>query len=114
MAPRMLIVRRKQCESGRNSSYVTMAQCLNYSASAFSVAAAVLWFLSALVKTPGNFNIIVDISAATWDGSVGGTGARPELSALAQALGKQARWSRWATGCAGIAAIASACSALSS
>jgi hypothetical protein len=47
---------------------VTTAQYLNYAAATFSVAAGVLWFLSARVKTGETFNIVVVISVATWDG----------------------------------------------
>jgi hypothetical protein len=84
------------------------AQYLNYASAAFAISAAALWFVSALVKTPSSFPIAVDISAATWDGSVGGTGYCPDLSNLGYALKRQSRWSAYAATCAGIAAILAA------
>jgi hypothetical protein len=84
---------------------MTIARYLNYTAAAFGFAAAVLWFVSAFVRTPSSFSVAVDISAATWDASVGGVGYSQDLSDLGDALKHQSRLSAYAAACAGMAAI---------
>jgi hypothetical protein len=86
-------------------------QGVNYAAAAFAFAAAVLWFISALVKTPSSFDITVEISASGYDASAGGTGYSVGLCNLAKALKCQSRWSGYAAACAGVAAILTALAA---
>jgi uncharacterized protein YjfI (DUF2170 family) len=76
----------------------------------FGTAAAILWFVSALVKTPDSFNIyVVRPHGAMPLGSVGGTylgqGQSPDLTALGSALRRQSKFSALAAGCAGISAF---------
>ena len=82
-----------------------LVQCLNYAAAAFAFAAAVLWFISALVKTPPSFSIAVEVSTSSYDDSAGGTGYSLDLLNLANALRRQSRWNAYAASCAGLAAI---------
>jgi hypothetical protein len=83
-------------------------QGVNYAAAAFALVAAVLWFVSASVKTPASFDINFEISVSSYDGSAGGTGYSLGLSNLAEALKSQSRWSGYAAVCAGVAAILTA------
>jgi len=57
-------------------------QGVNYAAAAFALVAAVLWFVSASVKTPSSFDINFEISVSSYDGSAGGTGYSLGLSNL--------------------------------
>ena len=84
---------------------MTLSECVNYAAAAFAIAAAVLWFMSARVKTPQSFGIAVTISTSPFDGSSGGTGHSPDLWNLGYALKRQSRLSAYAAACAAIAAI---------
>jgi hypothetical protein len=58
-------------------------QGVNYAAAAFALVAAVLWFVSASVKTPSSFDINFEISVSSYDGWAGGTGYSLGLSNLA-------------------------------
>ncbi len=85
-----------------------LLQGVNYAAAAFAFAAAVLWFVSASVQTPSSFDINVEISVSSYDGSAGGTGYSVGLCNLAEALKCQSRWSGYAAVCAGFAAMLTA------
>ena len=79
----------------------------------FAIVAAVLWFFSAVVKTPKSFSINVirpDSMGLPFGGNpLGGTyvgqAYSEDLIALANALRRQSRFSAWAAFCAGVSAI---------
>ena len=85
-----------------------VAQIANSIAALFGALAAILWYRSSKVRTPETFSILVDITPATWDGSVGGKGYSPDLQALGTALSSQSRLSKNAAICAAVAAICQA------
>ena len=84
----------------------------------FAIFAAVLWFVSAVVKTPTSFGIYVvrpflppmDPLGATYIGQ----GYSEDLISLANALKRQSRFSAWAAICAGISAFLQAVSVFAS
>jgi hypothetical protein len=99
-----------------------LMQWISYAAAAFAVLAAVLWFLSAWVKTPDRFSVQVVMGGALGGGALGGgplgggtahPTTSPDLTHLALALKKQSKLSAWAASCAGVSAalggIALAC-----
>jgi uncharacterized protein YjfI (DUF2170 family) len=76
----------------------------------FAIAAAVLWFVSAVVKTPESFNIYVVrpygvMPLSPMGATYLGQGQSPDLVALAGALRRQSKFSALAAGCAGISAL---------
>lgn len=76
----------------------------------FAIAAAALWFVSAVVKTPDSFNIyVVGPHGPKPLGPISGTylgqGQSPDLIELASALRRQSKFSSLAAGCAGISAL---------
>jgi len=85
----------------------------------FAIAAAILWFVSARIKTPESFSIHV-ARAGTLQGQLlaggvigsqyAGHGYSPELTALGESMCRQSKWSAAAAVCAGIAAILQAVS----
>jgi hypothetical protein len=87
---------------------MSVGRWLEILAALFALGAGVLWFLSALVKTPASFDIAVDITRATCDGSVGGTGYSMQLSQLAHALKTQSRRNGYAALCFCAAALLAA------
>jgi hypothetical protein len=88
----------------------------NLLSSAFALSAAVLWLLSALVKTPSKFPAWAAQPDAHVDNPI--AGPNPEhapgtvrseaLLQLGTALRRQSAFSAWAAGCACIAAAAQA------
>jgi hypothetical protein len=56
----------------------------------FAIAAAILWFRSATVATPGGYPLGLK---------------QKELGDLSKSVAKQSWWSAWAAVCAGVAAI---------
>jgi hypothetical protein len=82
-----------------------IALIVNSLAALFAVPAGVLWYRSSRVRTPETFSITVDITKATWNGSVGGAGHSTDLAKLAEALKLQSRLSRDAALCASVAAL---------
>ena len=79
----------------------------------FAFAAAVLWFFSAVVKTPKSFSIHVarpglmgqPLGGNPLGGTYVGQAYSEDLIALASALRRQSRFSAWAAFCAGVSAI---------
>ena len=77
----------------------------------FAIAAAFLWFLSAVVKTPQSFAIHVvrsqeqPLGGDPLDGTYVGYGYSNDIVSLAKALNRQSRLSAWAAICAGISAF---------
>src|SRR5690348_12872085 len=90
--------------TGRKDIDMTLVQGVNYVAAAFALCAAILWFVSASVRTPEAFANSVDLSNATWS-SLRGHGDSSDLMDLGAALKRQSRWSAHAAICAGVAAI---------
>ncbi len=85
----------------------------------FAIAAAALWFVSAVVKTPGRFSIHVVRPNGTMGQPLGGNpmggtyvgqAYSSDLVELARALRRQSKFSAWAAGCAGISALLQAAS----
>jgi hypothetical protein len=76
-----------------------------YGSAAFAMAAAILWGLSARIKTPDSFPVAVDISVSSYAGSVGGHGSSIALSDLGAALKRQSQLSAQAAMCASLAAF---------
>ena len=85
----------------------------------FAIAAAILWFVSAIVKTPTSFAIHVvrphlppmgDPLGATYVGQA----YSEDLISLANALKRQSKFSAWAAICAGISAFLQAVSVFAS
>jgi hypothetical protein len=70
----------------------------------FALAAAALWFMAALVKTPRSFFVQVISSHASQTHVQGaeiiseGTGTSEELTALGHAITRQSRLNAWAAG----------------
>lgn len=83
---------------------MTTAQEFNYASAFFAVVAAVLWFWSARVKTPAEFEVVVEVQTSP-DGSGIGGGGSVELTELGYALKRQSRRSGWAAVSAGVSAI---------
>jgi hypothetical protein len=76
----------------------------------FAIAAAALWFLSAVIKTPEHFAIhVVNLGGSKPIGPIGGgyvdQAQSSDLIDLANALRKQSRLSAWAASCAGVSAL---------
>jgi hypothetical protein len=86
-----------------------MAALAAYLSAGCAFVAALLWWLSARVKTPRDFNVHVHEAGTL--GSLGGLtpllghGFSPELSALGNALVRQSTFSAWAAGFAGASAL---------
>lgn len=83
---------------------------IQYASAIFAAMAAILWFISALVKIPQDFPIYVEPSTPMREGYVGGTedigyGFSKELNELGQALRRQSSWSAAAAASAGMSAI---------
>ena len=84
----------------------------------FALAAAALWFLAALVKTPRLFSVQVISSHASQTHVQGteviseGTGTSEELTALGHAIARQSRLNAYAAGCAAAAALCQGLAAL--
>lgn len=81
----------------------------------FALAAACLWFVSAIVKTPTSFAI--HVVRPQWGGPLGGNpmggtyighAYSKDLVSLADALKRQSKFSAWAAGCAGFSALLTA------
>jgi hypothetical protein len=79
----------------------------------FALAAAVLWFLSAVVKTPDSYSVHVVRPRSGLDQPLGGDpigGAyigqaySNDFVSLANALRRQSKLSAWAAVCAGVSA----------
>lgn len=92
---------------------------IKYASAVFAIAAAMLWFVSAVVKTPKSFSLHVaradSLHGKLLAGSVFGSeyvghGHSPELTALGAAMSRQSMWSAAAAVCAGIAAALQAVS----
>jgi hypothetical protein len=104
-------VKREAEERSAKKDFVTV-KYLPYAGAFFAVVAAVLWFLSARVKTPSSFHIQViaggGLGGALGGGPVGGgrvlSATSQDLTDLAKALIWQSRLSSAAAICAGIAA----------
>jgi len=80
----------------------------------FAVCAALLWFKSAVVKTPSEFRISVARPSGAWAEPLGGdpigseyigNGYSPDLQVLGEALVRQSRWNARGAVCAAIAAL---------
>jgi Flp pilus assembly protein TadB len=89
--------------------------CLNVVSAIAAIAAAVLWWKSARVKTPQRFSIMVKHlhglpdTTIMGDSTVGapiGEAESPELQQLAAALQAQSKLSSHAAKCAAVAALA--------
>mgnify|MGYP001807584186 CR=1 FL=1 len=89
-----------------------LGQIANGGSAVFAIAAAALWFWSAMVHTPDSFPIALDITTSSYDGSSGGTGSSLALSQLGDALKEQSRRSAYAAICAGAAAALQAAALL--
>lgn len=82
---------------------------LNIISALFALAAALLWLMSAWVKTPKTFSIYVvrpnrPISFGAMSGTYMGHAHSEDLTTLADALKRQSRLSAWAAGCAAFSA----------
>jgi hypothetical protein len=88
-----------------------MALWLDIASAALPIAAAVLWFASAYVKTPQTFTVKVLTTHTAYSDVAGsviigdGFGSSPELEDLGAALIKQSRRSSWAAISAALAAL---------
>jgi hypothetical protein len=77
----------------------------------FAVAAAILWFLSAVIKTPNNFSVHVvrpqqqPMGGNPPGGTYVGQAYSDDFVSLANALKRQSKFSARAAICAGISAI---------
>ena len=95
-----------------------IAESANIVSAFFALAAAVLWFMAALVKTPRIFSVQVISSHPSQTHVEGaqviseGTGTSDELTALGRAITKQSRLNAWAAGCAAAAALCQGLAAL--
>ena len=85
---------------------------LNIITALFALAAAILWFLSAKVKTPNSFSIHVvkpngqePLGGNPIGGTYQGHGYSSELTKLAESLSKQSKLSALAAIFAGLSAI---------
>ena len=87
----------------------------------FAIVAALLWFISAMVKTPESFSIHVarpnsfmgePLGGNPLGGTYVGQAHSSDLVTLANALRRQSKFSAWVAGCAGISAIMQAASLL--
>jgi hypothetical protein len=96
---------------------------LNFLSAFFAIAAAALWFISAVIKTPERFAIHVaapdsvmghPLGGNPLGGSYVGQAHSNDLIALANALRRQSRLSAWAASCAGVSALLQAASLFSS
>lgn len=85
-----------------------------------AIPAALLWFLSAVVKTPQSFSVHVvrpdspPLGGNPLSGEYVGQAYSNDLVNLANALRRQSRLSGWAALCASISAILQAVSILAS
>ena len=84
-----------------------ISQFVNFAGGLFAFAAAILWFISALVRTPETFVIRNEILESSFDNSVGAFSDSLDLNELGKALRRQSRWSARAAVCAGVAAFLS-------
>jgi hypothetical protein len=90
----------------------------NVASAFFALAAAALWFLAALVKTPRIFTVQVISSHASQKHTEGteiiseGTGTSDELTALGHAITRQSLLNACAAGCAAAAALCQGLAAL--
>lgn len=88
-----------------------IAGCAEIVGAFFALAAAVLWFVSAVVKTPREFCvkvISIHVASSDIDGSEvvsEGFGTSDELTDLGNALIKQSHLSAWAAALAAISAL---------
>ena len=91
-----------------------IATALTALSALFAIAAALLWFVSAVVKTPDRFSIHVvrpdsfmgqPLGGDPLGGTYVGQAHSSDLVALANALRRQSKFSAWAAGCAGVSAI---------
>lgn len=95
-----------------------MVDSANVISAFFALAAATLWFMAALVKTPRIFSVQVVSSHASQTHVEGaeviseGTGTSEELTALGHAITRQSRLNAWAAGCAAVAALCQGLAAL--
>ena len=98
-----------------------LATILTILSAIFAIAAALLWFISAVVKTPESFSIHVvrpdsfmgePLGGNPLGGTYVGHAYSSDLVALANALRRQSKFSAWAAGCAGVSAILQAASLL--
>ena len=89
-----------------------MSAQITFVSALFALAAACLWFVSTVWKTPPSFAIHVVLPQ--WGGPLGGDpmGGKymgqaysEELISLATALKRQSKFSALAAGCAGVSAI---------
>lgn len=80
----------------------------------FAVAAALFWFVSAVIQTPERFAITVVAPDSPMGQPLGGNplggihvgqAYSADLIALANALRRQSKLSAWAAACAGISAL---------
>ena len=98
-------------------SAITILSVLSAFLSAlFAIAAAVLWFVSAVVKTPTSFAIhVVRPDQQPMGNPMGaiyvGQAYSEDLVSLANALKRQSKFSAWAAICAGISATCAGISA---
>ena len=86
-----------------------MHQLLLQVSSTTGIAAAILWAISAYVKTPKSFSVYVS-AAEAGGGQVVGYGSSPDLEKLGQALRRQSGFSAAAAISAAIAAVTQAIS----
>jgi hypothetical protein len=98
-----------------------LATALTVFSALFAIAAALLWFVSAVVKTPNSFSIHVvrpdssmgqPLGGNPQGGTYVGHAYSNDLVTLAKALRRQSKFSAWAAGCAGVSAILQAASML--
>lgn len=87
---------------------------LTFLSAIFAIAAAALWFASAVIKTPERFAIHVVAPNSTMGQPLGGNplggtyvgqAQSGDLVNLAHALRRQSRLSAWAASCAGVSAV---------
>ena len=91
---------------------MAVLQCLS---AFFAMAAAFLWLISAMVKTPESFPVQVvqpqvrpmqlPKGLESFNATYTGYGRSPQLNELGKALRRQSRWSSAAACCAGVSAI---------
>jgi hypothetical protein len=83
---------------------ISVAQLASYLSAAFALVAAGFWLVSALVKTPSGFAIVVFLTHVDALGGVG-QGSSQELNNLANSLRRQSRWSARAAISAAVSAV---------
>ena len=88
-----------------------MTDICNFASAGFAFVAAILWVISASIKTPQSFSVNVttvhrgDPECPSAEVVGGGFGTSDDLNALGKALILQSRFSAMAAGSAAIAAV---------